>query len=342
MKRLVLLLTLAGFCVTDTAGQSNNKTINSFLGTHPESHLLTLDDLPEWKDDQEYVAQFNPITRGDANRDGRADLAAIFVRKSNGTSLFSLICFHGLPRGFSTNPIWVIKDSGEQILNAKIYSNPPELFAWFCFHCDVATPFSWKGNRYVIRGANNAEATLTAKEQPTSIPNARNIRQVDFSNFTFPTSLCGDAIGLGKTVTVKNGDFKRGSGDDEAYFSSLKPLYGDITGDGDQEAVVHNVCGESTWNYGLDEFLVYTMREGQVVLLGELNGMVTYYRHYYPNGTLWSPTDKGLRIQGGSVAVDWYADGPHCCPKYIATLAYRWNGKQLILSGRPQRRVFKQ
>jgi hypothetical protein len=154
--------------------------------------------------------------------------------------------------------------------------------------------------------------------------------------------LCGEGVGLGKTVSVKNREFKQGSGDDEAYFAVNETIYGDITGDGDDEAIVHNVCGVASWNYGLDEFLIYTMRDGQVVLLGELKGMVADYKHYFPNGTLWSPTDKGLKIRSGAVLIDWYADGPHCCPEYIATLNYRWDGKQFVLSRRPLKRVFRQ
>ena len=159
MKRLVLLLTIAALFVANTIAQSNNRTINSFLAAHPEYHLLTLADLPELKDDQEYVAQFNPTARGDANGDGRADLAAIFVRKSNGKSLFSLICFHGLRKGFSTHPIWVIKDSEEQILNTKIVPKPRELVAWFCFHCDVAAVFRWNGRNYQQKMPSRSEGT---------------------------------------------------------------------------------------------------------------------------------------------------------------------------------------
>ena len=145
----------------NAVAQSNNRTINSFLAAHPQYHMLTLADLPEWKDDQEYVAQFNPIARGDANGDGRADLVAIFVRRSDVKSFFSLICFHGVQRGFSTNPIWAIRDSEEPILNTKVLSDPRELVAWFCYHCDVATSFLWKRNRYVVKGgANDTEASI--------------------------------------------------------------------------------------------------------------------------------------------------------------------------------------
>ena len=118
-----------------------------------------------------------------------------------------------------------------------------------------------------------------------------------------------------------------------------------MTGDGQEEAVVQTACGNAMWNWGIDEFFIYAMRNGQPVLLehSDLFKMGRDYLRYYPDGSLWGMvhSENSVRIHRGLLAVDWNADGPHCCPKYIATLEYRWNNGQLMLTGRPGRRPWR-
>lgn len=203
-----------------------------------------------------------------------------------------------------------------------------------------------------VKSARTKQRVSTGRAQADKLirngnpSNVGNIRQTDFLNFTYPTSLCRKELGLGTEVTVHDGDFKHGSDADETYFGVMNKtiIYADLTGSRQEEAIVHTVCGHTGYNWWLEEFFVYADRNSSAALVAELNQdqMISDYHRYYPNGDLLRTTNDGTRVRGGSLLVDWAADGPHCCPKYIVTLEYRWNGRQLILNGRPQRKLFKQ
>jgi len=170
------------------------------------------------------------------------------------------------------------------------------------------------------------------------------IRQVDFLDFTYTTSLCTKDVGIGPEVTVHNGEFKQGNDADEAYFGVVdnKVVYGDLTGDGQEEAVVHTACGRTAWNYGLEEFFVYTRQNDSLRLVARVNQdqMVNDYQRNYPEGVLWSTRFNGVRVRSGSLLIDWNADGAHCCPEHIVTMQYRLDGEQLMAIARPVRRPF--
>ena len=200
-----------------------------------------------------------------------------------------------------------------------------------------------------LYGQRGRHATPTRKARAGSRntdAGTSEIRWVDFLNFTYRTSICTKDAGIGGEVTVQGGEFKQGSDADEAYFGVVdnRIIYGDLTGDGQEEAAVHTACGQIGWNYGLEEVFVYTMQGGRAALLAETNQdrMVADYQRYFPNGVLWSTRNNGLRIRNGAFLIDWYADGAHCCPEHIATLVYRLNGRGLALAGRPAKRPFRQ
>lgn len=63
-----------------------------------------------------------------------------------------------------------------------------------------------------------------------------------------------------------------------------------------------------------------------------------YYSYYpRPQGALWRI--NGVKISGGTLEIDRFADGPMSCPTYIATFEYRWDGVRLALIKRPVKRA---
>jgi hypothetical protein len=148
---------------------------------------------------------------------------------------------------------------------------------------------------------------------------------------------------MGDTVTVRDGEFKQERGTGEISFYVVKIAYGNLTGDEHEEAIVHVACAGAGWNFELEEIYIYTMQDGHPVLIAEATheARIRDYRRYYPNGTLWNHI-KDIKVQGGRLLIREFADDPHCCPKYVVTLDYSWDGKSLTLNGRPQRMVFKQ
>ncbi len=171
-----------------------------------------------------------------------------------------------------------------------------------------------------------------------------DIRQVDFLNFTYHSSLCSQEFqrdGIGKTVHVHNGEFKN----KEVYFGVVdnKIIYGNITGDGSEEAIIEIGCGQHIANFGLSEIFIYTLQNGSAISLAELNDndMKRDYQRYYSDGTLWRIIDNGVTTRDGNLVIEMFAEGSHAIPQYIATFEYDWNNGMFILNKRPQRRIFK-
>ena len=185
----------------------------------------------------------------------------------------------------------------------------------------------------------------SGSKQPSSTPGSAtvtDIRKVDFLNFTYPSSLCSVEFGkqgIGKTVLVRKGEFKNKN----VYFSVLedKVIYGDVTGDAREEAIVPIDCGAITANFSRSEVYIYTIKDGRPTLVAELSdkSMEQDYRRYYPaTETYWGVTGEGLKISNGNLEIEVLADGSHAAPQYIVTLQYRLNGESFRLIGKPQRR----
>lgn len=171
-----------------------------------------------------------------------------------------------------------------------------------------------------------------------------DIRRVDFRNFTYQPTQCSRDIEMGrigKAVLARNGKFKNKG----AYFDVVDNIYGDVTGDGRDEAVIHIACGEedSPASFYISEIFIYTMQNGRATLLAELNdnSMQRDYSRYSPNGELRRITDNGIKIRKGNLVIERFAEGSMSMPDYIVALEYRWDGASLILNSRPQKRVFR-
>ncbi len=189
----------------------------------------------------------------------------------------------------------------------------------------------------------------SSSKQTSSTPSSAavtDIRNVDFLNFTYHSSLCSQEYGrkgIGKTVRVSNGEFKNKN----VYFAVAgnKLIYADVTGDGREDAIVPIDCGAITANFALSEVYIYTIQNGHAALLAEISDkdMERDYRHHYPDAeSYWGVNENGLRVKNGNLEIDVLADGPHASPKYVVTLEYRLSGETLRLIGKPQRRSFGQ
>lgn len=169
-----------------------------------------------------------------------------------------------------------------------------------------------------------------------------DIRKVDFLNFTYPSSLCSQEYGkegIGKTVRVRNGEFKSKN----VYFTVAgdKVIYADVTGDGREDAIVPIDCGAVGANFSRSEIDVYTVQNGHAKLLAGISDkdLERDYRRHYPDAeSYWGLDADGLKVKGGHLEFDVLADGSHAAPKYIVTLEYGLSGGALRLVGKPQRK----
>lgn len=173
--------------------------------------------------------------------------------------------------------------------------------------------------------------------QAQNAARSSSIRRVDFLNFTYPCS-CADlnanlnpgTPGFPKAIRVRNGKWEAGSvggNGTQIYFGVLsynKIIYGDLTGDGFEEAVLPTACGVAGWELGYEEIFVYATKTGKPALLTRLKP---------PQPT----TPNGIRIRNGLLLVEYYTCGSPHNPDCPVTARFRWNGRQLVQVGTTRR-----
>lgn len=181
-----------------------------------------------------------------------------------------------------------------------------------------------------LNGQAQSETTGTTKT-------ASGIRSVDFLNYSYQPSVCSKDVGLPKTVRVRNGKFK--SGDNFFDVAKKEIVYGDVNGDGSEDAVVLIRCGSAAGTLRAFEVHAYTFQSGQAKLLARLgsDGVESDYQKSYPDGTVFFPGENPPKIQNGHLIVEALTDGSFASPENLATFDYRLSGNKLILSGKPSR-----
>ena len=109
---------------------------------------------------------------------------------------------------------------------------------------------------------------------PVAATAAGDIHSVDFRHFVYYPSCADFESEEAKVpIQVSGGRFEGKAGTDREgmFFDAQEILYGDLTGDGRDEAVVRTLC--STGGTGkFDEGFVYGLKDGKPVLLGRIPG----------------------------------------------------------------------
>ncbi len=122
-----------------------------------------------------------------------------------------------------------------------------------------------------------------------------DLHRTDFRNFTYQPSCADFESAEAKVpVRVEAGRFygKEGTPTEGVFFEVQEILYGDLTGDGKDEAVVRTLCntgGTGQFNEGF----VYGMRDGKPALLGRV-----------PGGDRASGGVRCLRVENGALTVE--------------------------------------
>jgi hypothetical protein len=147
---------------------------------------------------------------------------------------------------------------------------------------------------------------------------AGDIRRVDFRNFTYTRPCDGGA----EAVRLRDG---RGVGPDDAWAGLMRVAYGDLTGDGAEEAVVLLRGQNTRISRTLDEVFVFTMKDGKPVALdsfeaGRRGDYVLSVQSLGSNFKVESGLlvlDQAVRRTGEYVPTQYY------------TVKLRWNGVQM-------------
>ena len=163
------------------------------------------------------------------------------------------------------------------------------------------------------------EAPQRAAPAPVASSRADAIRQIDFKNFTYPNTDCGPA------VTVKDGTYTQDADpDDRVYFDVRDVVFGDLTGDGVDDAVVVTNCNTG----GTGQFsavTVWVLRDGKPAALETV-----------ASGDRADGGIAGVRIEHGALVIQQYAaseGGGACCPGFVNTTSYRWSGQKFLAAG---------
>lgn len=159
-------------------------------------------------------------------------------------------------------------------------------------------------------------------------PSIESIHSVRFSEFNFP-STCSAAYrdsGFDQVIRTSNGQWNRGTGADELFFNVGKPLYGDLAGDGHDEAIVPTSCGYTAGSGWYQEIFIFGAPQGKAVLLARLSP-ADWGRDS------WRLTDGGVQVAGQQVLVSYYAGGSHAKPAWIKTTRFEWKGNRFVRVG---------
>lgn len=153
------------------------------------------------------------------------------------------------------------------------------------------------------------------------------IRKVDFKNFTYQPYCAGPDDETVK-VTVKNSEFseekKVADFTERFYFEIFSVGYGDVNGDGNEDAVILSVC--NTGGSGnFTEGFIFEIKNGKPVLLTRIPGGDRAY-----GGLREAKVENGLLVVESN---DVGEQGGACCPEYIVTTKYKVKGNKLEQSG---------
>lgn len=164
------------------------------------------------------------------------------------------------------------------------------------------------------------------------------IRRFDFLTYDFDVGNGSCAKMLHRRIIpLRNDDLYKDPKDPDLTFGPVgQYVYGDLTGDGIEEAVVVTNCGSM---HPVEQAFIFTMRNGKPVLLTRLEqgdratgGIVSSF--------LCEGCSDGITIQDGLLIVERMWGRGACCPDYTETKTYRWMGRSLVQVRPPQRRKF--
>lgn len=150
---------------------------------------------------------------------------------------------------------------------------------------------------------------------------AGTIADVDFANFTYAPDTCGDDTERSPFV-VKDGSASSESGTNLAVLVD-QVVYGDVTDDGDDDAVVLVTCnagGNASWVIPL----VYTVDDdGKPERIGVLVGDGREDRQV-----------QSASISDGQIVTDevvFLPDDPRCCPSATGATIWEWDGSSFVI-----------
>lgn len=166
---------------------------------------------------------------------------------------------------------------------------------------------------------------------------AQSVRLLDFNEISQPIDVCVEGISDAVESVVSDISITGGQSDviDESTFSQLKVnniVYGDLDGDGSDEAVIHTACSYGA-NGVQDTIEVWGVRDGAVQILGTVPELDQEIAGRFPA----SVTSVSIS-DAGALEVVWTTYGesdPRCCPSAEAAVTYQLAEDGVVPVGDP-------
>lgn len=198
------------------------------------------------------------------------------------------------------------------------------------------TPRYAKGHRPVPVSPALEPPPPKPEVAPLSYPQANSVRSIDFRNFTYPGIIYGELKGYypEETFTLRDGAW----GNPEYGMTLMNVTYGDVTGDGREEAIL-NFDQETDGSAGLSSVYIYTLEDKRPKLLWVFmsgdRGNGGLRRAYAGGGKLWVELyGKETLIEGSSATSSTETGVGLCCSKFFTRTSYEWAGGRFRQSGR--------
>lgn len=201
--------------------------------------------------------------------------------------------------------------------------------------------------------ANNPAAAVTNKSnaanvsQSTANKNApassakSDISRVDFLNYSYQSPSCAEDLGISPKIKVSKGKFK--DGDNYYNVKDNNFMYGDVNGDGRNDAVVTIECGNSAGTFRSFEIHAFSFADGQAKRFAalDLNRVTEDYAKHYPDSFVFGIPPNGVTVDRGNLVVDVMTDGSFAMPKNVSTFNYKLSGDKFTLTAKPTRRSYQ-
>ncbi len=162
---------------------------------------------------------------------------------------------------------------------------------------------------------------------------ASSLRRIDFRNFTYPSVSGCDIDVAAETLHVRRGEF--GDRNDGLKFRSLS--FGDVTGDGQEEAIV-TFAVETDGNMARDVVYVFTLSHQRP------KPIYAFESGDRAQGGLRKVYAKDQRLivelwgSDNTLEATSFSDGGNglCCPRFFTRSRYRLNENDFHLDGSPE------
>lgn len=186
--------------------------------------------------------------------------------------------------------------------------------------------------------AQTPTATVPGEAVPNAVPDTP-IRSTDFANFTYPKH--PDLMSAGerrKTFTLKDGNFEGSK--NEVGMRLYKCSYGDVTGDGEEDAILQLGVDTSGGSAIISAVYIYTWRDNGAKFLWSFvsgdradGGLRAVYA---TGGELVVELEGKDKIIGTDLFADDGTSSGDCCATLFTRSRYGCKGKRFRQQGKAE------